>query len=87
MKDYFLNIKKGKLFKKYSLRCQYCGHIQYKTLWILKLKLIFTNKIYYNCPKCHKTNCFLNIFHLRHESTDSKEKENNRNKLWDSRLR
>lgn len=81
-----MNIKKGKLFNKYKLRCQYCGYEDYQTLWILKIKLIFTNKIYHNCPSCHKTNCFKNIFHLRHDSTDSIEKNRNRNKLWDNRI-
>lgn len=80
-----LDMEKQKLFTKYKFKCQYCGTISTKLLWLLKIKLIFTDKIYYTCPNCHKTNCFVSIFHLRHDSTDSIEKNRNKGKLWDDR--
>ena len=81
-----INIRHGKLFDKYKFRCQYCGYEHYKTLWLLKMRLMFTDKVYYNCPKCHKINCFRAIFNLRHDSTDSIEKNRNREKLFDDRM-
>ena len=36
------------MFKKYRLKCQYCGSDEYKWEWLLKLQLIFTNNIYYS---------------------------------------
>ena len=81
-----LNIKKGRLFSKYRFRCNYCGNEEYALLWLLKLKLIFSNKIYRNCSKCHKKNAYYYFFHLYHESSDPKEKEFNRKNLWDKRM-
>ena len=75
-----------KLFKKYLLKCQYCGSYDYKYEWLLKLRLIFTNRIYYHCRVCHHTTSYLNSFHLRHDSMDKKEKEFNRSKLFDDRI-
>ena len=72
--------------KRYKLRCQYCGKEIYKYEWLLKLRLIFTNRYILDCPKCHKKTSWLYIFHLRHDSTDPVEKEFNRNKLWDDRI-
>lgn len=81
-----LDIKKSRLFDKYRFRCNYCGKESYKWLWLLKLQLIFSSTIYVTCNNCHKTSAYVQIFHLRHDSTDKKEKENNRRKLWDDRL-
>ena len=81
-----MNIKKG-LMDRYRFRCNYCGNEHYKLLWLLKLRLIFTDKLYFTCPKCHKTNCYVQIFHLRHDSTDTLEKGRNKQKLWDERLK
>ena len=82
-----LDIKKGKLWDKYRFRCNYCGYEQYKWLWLLKLSLILSDKKIISCPRCHKTSCYINIFHLRHDSTDSLEKNMNREKLFDDRIR
>lgn len=71
--------------QKYSLRCNYCGHKEDKLEWLLKLKLVFKDTYYHNCPKCHKVSCYKYFFHLRHDSTDSLEKNRNREKLWDDR--
>ena len=74
------------MFKKYRLKCQYCGSDEYKWEWLLKLQLIFTNRIYFHCPVCHHTTSYLHIFHLRHDSLDQKEKFFNKGKLFDDRL-
>lgn len=81
-----IEIKKGRIWEKYRFRCSYCGYETYKWVWLLKLQLIFSSRIYLTCPKCHKTNCYVQLFHLRHDSTDKKEKQQNKNKLWDDRL-
>ncbi len=82
-----LHIKKGKIFTKYNLRCNYCGYEKTTNLWQLILKrLLGKTKTYYVCPNCHKTNCYLFRFTITHDSTDKKEKENNKIRLWDDRL-
>ena len=72
--------------KKYNLRCHYCGNVVCKWEWLLRFKLVFKDTYYLNCPKCHKVNCYKQFFHLRHDSTDSLEKNRNKEKLWDDRL-
>ena len=74
------------MFKKYRIKCQYCGCDEYKWEWLLKLRLIFTNRIYFHCPLCHHTTTYLYIFHLRHDSLDKKEKFFNKGALFDERI-
>jgi len=81
-----LNIKQGKIWKKYRFRCAYCGATHTTILWILKLKLIFTSTIHYHCKVCHHTSTYKEHFHLDRDSTDPTERENNKRKLWDNRL-
>lgn len=73
--------------KKYNIRCAYCGSTISKWEWLLKLRLVFTDKYVHHCPVCHKQSTWINIFHLRHESTDPDEKLFNRSKIWESRIR
>lgn len=80
-----INIRKGLLWKQYGLKCEYCGIRKYYALWWIKLKLIFTDTIVFTCPVCHKTTAYVNIFHLRHDSMSSLEKNRNKEKLWDDR--
>lgn len=83
----YLHIKKGKIFTKYEYRCAYCGYEQTTNLWLLILRrLLGRTKTYYICPKCHKTNCLLLRFSIVRDSTDKKEKQMNKQKLWDDRL-
>jgi len=72
--------------KRYSFRCPFCGSEETKWEWWLKLLLIFTDHYYYDCPICHHRSSWLYIFHLRHESTDPKEKNFNKLPLFDERL-
>jgi hypothetical protein len=81
-----LNIQEGKLWKKYRLHCNYCGADTYKTLWILKLILIFQDHYVHHCGVCHHTNYYLNQFHLVHDSTHHTEKEYNKERRWDDRI-
>lgn len=74
------------MFKKYRIRCAYCGFEEYKWEWLLKLKLIFKDHYYYNCEKCHKINCYRFFFHLKHDSTDALEKNRNKQRLFDNRM-
>ena len=82
-----LSIRQGKLWKKYKFRCNYCGNEEYVPLWYLKMRLIFTDRIYRTCSHCHKTSAYVNFFHLNHDSTDSLEKNRNRSVLWDKRIK
>ena len=73
--------------KRYKLRCAYCGSEVYKYEWLLKLRLILTNKYTLNCPVCHKKSIWLHIFHLRHDSTNKEEQLFNKSKIWESRIK
>ena len=69
-----------------NVRCNYCGNQSQISLWKLLFLLgLGKNKYYYTCPRCHKTSCFLLMFRIVHDSTDKKEKEINKQKLWDDR--
>lgn len=72
--------------KKYTIRCNYCGATVTRYEWWLKLKLIFSDKIYHTCDVCHHTSCYRHFFRLVHDSTDDKEKEMRKLKKWDDRL-
>lgn len=80
-----LNIKKGRILDKYRFRCSYCGRETYKPLWLLKLRLMFTDELLITCKYCHSTSAYVNIFHLRHDSMSKLEKEYNKKK-WDKRM-
>ena len=54
--------------------------------FILKIRFIFNSKLMLSCPYCHKTSVYLYQFNMVHDSTDKKEKELNKNNLWDERL-
>lgn len=82
-----LHITKGKLWQKYVYRCNYCGNEETTPLWWIKLKYIFKDKTYHTCKHCHKTSCYRNFIHIVHDSEDKKEKQQNRNKLWDNRIK
>ena len=73
--------------KKYTIRCPYCGSTYERWEWLLKLEMIATDKLTYLCPNCHKKSTWIYIFHLRHDSTDPKEKQWNRSKIWDNRIK
>lgn len=73
--------------RKYKLRCQYCGAETHKYEWLLKIRLIFTNKYILDCPTCHKKTSWLYIFHLRHDSTDKVEQKFNKGKIFDNRIK
>lgn len=72
--------------KKYVIRCNYCGATHTRWEWWLKLKTIFGDRIYHTCSVCHHTSCYRYFFRLVHDSTDGKERTNNKNKLWDDRM-
>lgn len=74
------------MFKKYSIRCPYCGATHKTWEWWIKFKLVFTDKIYYICSVCHHTSCWRHLFRLVHDSVDSLEKDRNREKLFDNRM-
>ena len=81
-----LNIKQGKFFKKYRLHCHYCGCDYYIPFFYLKLKYLFTDKIYHTCSCCHKTSNYRIFYHVVHDTTDKDEKIFNKETLWDIRL-
>lgn len=81
-----LNIRKRKIFDKYRFHCNYCGNDSFKPLWLVKLQLIFSDEIFITCSRCHKTSCFKQYFNLRHDSTNKKEKIQNKQENWDRRL-
>lgn len=69
-----------------NVRCNYCGNQDRILLWKLLILLgLGKTKYYYTCPRCHKTSCLLLLFRTVHDSTDKKEKEMNRQKMWDDR--
>lgn len=72
--------------KHYTIRCPYCGATHNTPTILLKLRLLFKDKIYHNCTVCHHKSAWINIFHLRHESMDQEEKSFNRRPLFDGRL-
>ena len=83
---YFLLSNGSGTIKHYTIRCPFCGSQINKNETILKLRLLFTNTYYLNCPVCHHKSAWLYIFHLRHDSTDKTEKLFNKGKLFDDRL-
>jgi len=79
-------IKQGKLYKKYNLRCNYCGTDNFFPFFLLKIFFLFSDKKYVSCPKCHKTTCWRTTYNMVPDHTDKKEKELNRN-IWDRRIK
>lgn len=80
-------IKQGKLYKKYNLRCNYCGTDIFMPFFLLKIRYIFTDTQYVSCPKCHKTSCYRFMSNIIHDSVDKKEKAMNKKNQWDKRIR
>lgn len=81
-----LNIKKGKIFDKYRLHCNYCGCDYYIPFFLLKIRFLFTDKVYHTCSCCHKKSCYQIFYHIVHDSTNKNEKLFNREMMWDIRL-
>ena len=80
-----LNIKQGRFFTKYRLHCNYCGCDYYVPLFWLKIRYLFTDKIYHTCSCCHKTSNYRIFYHIVHDTTDSQEKILNKD-VWELRL-
>ena len=73
--------------KNHVFRCSYCGSTHKRPVWFLLLYHVFRDRYYLVCDVCHRTNCFLLVLRVVHDSLDSKEKDCNKNVLWDNRLR
>jgi len=72
--------------KKQEFRCSYCGAVHKRPYFLLLLHHIFKDKYYLVCDVCHHTNCYPMYLRIYHDSTDMKERQDNRNRLWDDRL-
>lgn len=70
-----------------ELKCNYCGATHKRPEWFLKIYNIFSDRYYLTCSVCHKTSCFRLWLRAVHDVLDSKERELNKNNLWDKRLR
>ena len=81
-----LNIKQGRFYKKYRLHCNYCGCDYYIPFWLLKLRLLFSDKILHTCSYCRKTSSYQVFYHIIHDSLDEDEKDWNRHAMWDTRI-
>ena len=77
----------GRLWDNYLIRCNYCGSVMSKPVWWLKLQFIFKVRVYYHCSECHNTSCYISHFNMIHDTTDEGEKEFNKIKKWDDRIR
>ena len=73
--------------KRYEIRCPYCGATSKKIEVLLKINVLFKDYYYHTCSVCHHQSTWWNKFHLRHDSTSKKEKEANKGKLFDDRIR
>ena len=81
-----LNVKQGRFFKSYRLHCNYCGSDYYIPFFILKIRYIFSDKIYHTCSCCHKTSNYRIFHHVVHDTTDKDEKIINKYNKWDARM-
>lgn len=81
-----LNIKQGRFFKRYRLHCNYCGCDHYVLFFVLKIKYLFTDKIYHTCSCCHKKSNYRIFYHIIHDTTDKDEKIFNKHLMWDTRM-
>lgn len=81
-----LNIKQGRFYKKYRLHCSYCGCDHYIPFFLLKIRYLFTDKIYYHCDCCHRVSNYRIFYHIVHDTTDKEEKIFNKETLWDIRM-
>lgn len=72
--------------RKWKIRCNYCGDETYENYYYLLLKRVFKPKYYRTCNKCHKTSAYLFMPHIVHDTIDKKEKEMNKQQLWDERM-
>ena len=70
-----------------ELKCGYCGSVHRRPLWFLKLYNIFRDRYYLHCSVCHKTSCFRLWLRTVHDVLDPRERESNKGKLWDKRLK
>ena len=73
--------------RKYVIRCPYCGYESRKTLVLLKLDILFSERYVHVCPRCHKHSVWVQDFLLKHDFTDKLEKEANKGQLFDERIR
>ena len=64
------------------LKCNYCGNtLTISEVWAF-LHYLFKKKYYVQCPKCqHISNYHIRLW-LVHDTTDTTEKELNKNKRW-----
>ena len=81
-----LNIKQGRFFKWYRLHCNYCGCDHYIPFFLLKIRYLFTDKVYYTCSCCHKTSNYRIFYHIIHDTTDRDELLFNKEMKWDVRM-
>ena len=58
--------------------CGYCSRIN--NVPLLQFRLLFRDKVYHRCS-CGKVSCYRMIAHYPHDTTDVREKEEN--KLYD----
>ena len=63
--------------KKYNLQCS-CGMVRSIPHFILMLRFIRNEKVYFRCPECGMVKCLRLVSHIVHDSTDAKEKELNK---------
>lgn len=73
--------------KSRELRCNYCGSTHRRPYWFLLLYHLFRDRYYLVCDVCHRTNCYLLGLRVVHDSLDKREKELNRERLWDKRVK